>query len=152
MEFIEKQRFDQWWLWLFLIIMQTTTVVLYFTGVFDQSDDPVPGVIAMLLPVIPITLFLLFRLDTTVNKLGVRAKFFPFVNRFHSWEEIDTFEVIKYGFVGGWGIRLWTAYGTVYNVRGNRGLYIKLKSGKQFLIGTQKHKELVDFLKSLRKK
>ncbi len=36
------------------------------------------------------------------------------------------------------GIRVWTKYGTVYNAQGKIGLSIKLKSGKQFVIGTQK--------------
>lgn len=51
-------------------------------------------------------------------------------------------KVINYGFVGGWGIRLWTKYGTVYNVSGNKGLFIKLKNGKTMVIGTQKSQEL----------
>lgn len=49
---------------------------------------------------------------------------------------------MNYGFVGGWGVRLWTAFGTVYNVRGKMGLAIKLKDGTKFLIGTQKEMEL----------
>ena len=51
-------------------------------------------------------------------------------------------EIVNYEFVGGWGIRLWTKYGTVYNTKGDKGLAIELQNGKKFLIGTQKATEL----------
>lgn len=53
---------------------------------------------------------------------------------------------VNYGFVGGWGIRPWTRYGTVYNTRGQEGLAIELKNGKKFLIGTQNQAELLNYL------
>ena len=59
-----------------------------------------------------------------------------------SWKEIKKVEIVTYGFVGGWGIRLWTKYGTVYTIKGNKGLAIELLNGKKFLIGTQKETEL----------
>ena len=49
--------------------------------------------------------------------------------------------------MGGWGIRLWTKYGTVFNIKGKKGLAIELYSGKKFLIGTQKEIELIEFVK-----
>ena len=58
------------------------------------------------------------------------------------WNEIKSTKVVNCGLVGGWGIRLWTKYGTVYNTKGNKGLAIELKNGKKFLIGTQKETEL----------
>jgi hypothetical protein len=58
-------------------------------------------------------------------------------------------KVLNYGFVGGWGVRLWTKYGTVYNVKGNIGLAIELKNGTKFLIGTQKEIELRSFLEKI---
>lgn len=57
-------------------------------------------------------------------------------------KDIKSAKVVNYGFVGGWGIRLWTAYGTVYNIKGNKGLAIELFNGEKFLIGTQKENEL----------
>jgi len=50
--------------------------------------------------------------------------------------------VVDYGFVGGWGVRWWTKFGTVYNVMGRIGLAIELKNGKKLLIGTQKKTEV----------
>lgn len=75
--------------------------------------------------------------------------FFPFIKKQVHWDQIKTIEVVNYGFVGGWGIRLFTSYGTVYNIQGNMGLAIELTSGKKFLIGTQKPKELTLFIEKL---
>ena len=66
-----------------------------------------------------------------------------------NWKEIKNAEIVNYGFVGGWGIRLWTQYGTVYNMKGNKGLAIELLNGKNFLIGTQKPKELTAMLEKI---
>ena len=66
------------------------------------------------------------------------------------WYEIEKADVVNYGFVGGWGIRPWTKYGTVYNIRGNKGLAIALFDGQRFVIGTQKEAELKKILLKLR--
>nr|WP_315263057.1 hypothetical protein [uncultured Flavobacterium sp.] len=44
---------------------------------------------------------------------------------------------MNYKFLG-FGVRLFTSYGTVYNTKGDTGLAIELKCGKKILIGTQK--------------
>ena len=72
------------------------------------------------------------QLKTTVDRNGIEMRFVPFIYKKITWNEIESAEVLNYGFVGGWGIRLWTKYGTVYNIKGNKGLAIKLKNGKQF--------------------
>ena len=59
--------------------------------------------------------------------------------------------MFDYGFVGGWGVRMWTKYGTVYNTKGSKGLLVELNNGKTFVIGTQKEDELKMFLKDLGK-
>ena len=94
-------------------------------------------------------LFLLMKLKTSVDEKGICVNFFPFVIKSANWDEIETAEVLNYGFVGGWGIRLWTKYGTVYNMKGDRGLAIELKNGKKFLIGTQREAELKSFMEKM---
>jgi hypothetical protein len=89
-----------------------------------------------------ILFFRWMRLDTRINSEGLYMRFVPFKTKFHSWEEIESISVVHYGFVGGWGIRLFTPYGTVYNMRGAKGLAIRLKTGKKFLIGSQRVAEL----------
>ena len=75
-------------------------------------------------------------------------KFYPFIQKEVKWEDIKKAEVIDYGFVGGWGIRLWTKYGTVYNVKGSKGLFIQKNDNKQFLIGSQRFEDLENLIKA----
>lgn len=131
--FIESQKFTQWWIWIFLLGIG---MFLFYV----QSN---------LGPIILITvslLFLFMRLDTRVDARGISFKFFPFVKKEFVWSEISSARVVDYGFVGGWGIRLYTSYGTVYNVKGSKGLAIELKDGKKFCLGTQRPEELQNIL------
>ena len=131
--FKESQKFTQWWIWIFLLGIGT---LLFYV----QSN---------LGPIILIAvsmLFLFMRLDTRVDERGISFKFFPFVKKEFMWSEISSARVVDYGFVGGWGIRLYTSYGTVYNVKGSKGLAIELKNGKKFCLGTQRPEELQNML------
>ena len=68
------------------------------------------------------------------------------------WEEVETSEIITFNPLrdyGGWGIRSKNGV-RVYNVSGNKGLQVKLKSGKTILIGTQLETELTRFLTELK--
>jgi len=87
-------------------------------------------------------LFWRIRLKTEIDQHEIRMRFFPFTKKSIPWEEIKSAETVNYGFVGGWGIRLGTKYGTVYNTSGNKGVAIELKNGRKFCIGTQKVTEL----------
>ncbi len=74
---------------------------------------------------------------------------FPVCKKKTKQSEIRNVEVVNYGLVGGWGIRRWTKYGTVYTVKGNKGLAVELLNGKKFLIGTQKENELKEIVKKV---
>lgn len=146
--FTEKQRFTQWWIWLLII----STCFVPFIGIYKQFINGEPFgnnlmsnnslILATVVSLSIIVLFLLMRLETKNTKEGISFKFFPFVKRNYSYDEIETYKVINYGFVGGWGIRFTMKYGTVYNTKGTKGLFIKLKNGKTMVIGTQKPQEL----------
>ena len=88
------------------------------------------------------------KLKTKIDSEKISMKFYPFVYKEVKWKDIKKADVIDYGFVGGWGIRLWTKYGTVYNVKGSTGLFIQTKDNKQFLIGTQRFEDLEKVLSS----
>ena len=152
--FEEQQRFNQWWLRLLLIGIATSAVY----GIYEQliigepfgskpmSDD---GVMAYF--VFSMALILLFRwmrLDTRIDQNGIYMRFTPFVTKSITWSEVQNLHIVHYGFVGGWGIRFFTAYGTVYNMRGTKGLAINLEKGKKFLIGTQKPDLLNQFIQT----
>ena len=148
LNFKETQKFTQWWFWLFLAPIGLLPII----GIYKQlilgepfGEHPMSNIgliIFSLLIFLFLLLFFFIRLQTEINKYEVKFKFFPFISKVFKWSEIKNAEVINYGFVGGWGIRFWTKYGTVYNVKGNEGLFIQLNNGKKLVIGTQKEEEL----------
>ncbi len=146
--FTENQRFNQWWLWLLLATSLAVPAILLFKETTQKSG----GFSGLIIIVLVIILFVIMRMKTTITQQNIQLTYFPFVWKTINLADIETMKVINYGFVGGWGIRLWTSYGTVYNVRGKKGLYIKLKNGKQLVIGTQKPKELENVVEQLNTK
>jgi len=154
-EFKEEQKFNQRWLWLILILMG----VLPLIGIYKQlilgeklGDNPMSDISLLIFSIIMFSLvglFLIMKLKTSIDKNGINMHFFPFIKKSVDWQQIKNVKVVNYGFVGGWGIRLWTKYGTVYNMKGNKGLAIELLNGKNFLIGTQKPEELTAMLEKI---
>lgn len=144
----EEQRFTQWWLWLILIVIGFRAV----SGIYkhfipgeklgDKSMSDFGLIVFCALIFGLIALFWLMRLKTEIDQNEIRMNFFPFVKKRINWKEIKNAEIVNYGFVGGWGIRFGTKYGTVYNTKGNKGLAIELLNEKKILIGTQKETEL----------
>lgn len=96
-----------------------------------------------------IGLIKIIKLKTEISKTECKLKFFPFLSKTVNWNEVVLAEIVDYGFVRGWGIRKWTSYGTVYNIKGKKGLAIVLKDGSKFLIGTQKENDLKDVIKEI---
>lgn len=133
-DFREVQKFTQWWLWTLLLGLGT---LLFYAEAANLG--------ALILIVISL-IFLSLRLITEVNEKRIRFYFFPFVKRTYTWNEIASARVVDYGFAGGWGIRLYTPYGTIYNIKGSKGLAVELKDGKKFCLGTQKPHELQNIL------
>jgi len=139
--FTEKQRFNQWWLWLLLAVCSATPIIIFYKE-YTNNTVSSNNLWALIIIFLASILFAVLRMKTVVTEENIQLTQYPFVWKTIHLSDINTMKVINYGFVGGWGIRLWTKYGTVYNVRGNKGLHIKLKNGKQFVIGTQKPQEL----------
>jgi len=154
-KFKEEQKFTQWWLWHSLIGIGFLPIY----GIYKQliigkqfGERPIFDIGLIVFSIFVFGLILMFRLmkiTTEINQNEISMHFFPFTRKEVKWNEIKIAEIVNYGFVGGWGIRLWTRYGTIYNTKGNKGLAIELKSGKKFLIGTQKENELSELLEKL---
>ena len=149
--FKETQKFNQLWLWILLFFIAS----IPFYGVYEQSKvvseitykslfDEIA--FSMCMSVGLLLLVYLMRLETNIDQKGIRLYFFPFVKKEFLFEDIEEIEVLDYGFIGGWGIRFWTKYGTTFNIKGCMGLRIVLKNGKKYLIGTQNPEKLKEVL------
>jgi hypothetical protein len=154
--FTEIQKFTQWWIWMFLIGMAFIPaygiVKQLIMGVpFGNKPMSDPG---LLLFAAGYLLFMAFfwymELRTEIDEHGIRFRLRPISTRQFRWEEIERVEPVTYGFVG-YGLRLSLKYGTVYNIKGNKGLAIYLKTGGRYLVGTQRERELKHCLEQLGK-
>ncbi len=153
--FDEEQKFDQKWLWTLLIIVSVVILAVQFSVFFSSSVEASGfgfyfSLFNVFLVIGLIGLFAVMKLKTSIDKEKISMEFFPFVKKEVAWRDIRKAEVLDYGFVGDWGIRLWTKYGTVYNTKGSKGLFIQLNDDKKFLIGTQKPDEMAGFIMKLK--
>lgn len=150
--FEEKQKFNQWWLW--LLFLGLTGFIAY--KIFIEKDygngSKTIGIIVLILMFSLLVLFYFINLKTRVYSDRIEVKFFPFINHWkkYSFNSIEKMEVIQYNPIldyGGWGIRL-----GAYNISGNKGLkiYYKKKNYRDsILIGTQKPEELAKIIKNI---
>ncbi len=153
--FTETQKFTQWWLWLLLLGI----AYLPINGIYHQlylgeeyGSKPMSDlglIVFSIFVFLLIAFFYFLQLKTEITSEEITMKFFPLATKKVKWEEVSEAKIVNYGFVGGWGVRLWTPYGTVYNTKGKIGLAIELKNGSKFLIGTQKETELKSVLKEI---
>jgi len=146
-EFKEKQKFTQWWIWLILIGLGAIAVYgfiqqIVFGVEFGNKPMSNVGIIIFTLFVFGFIYFNWYMtLITEITNGGIKMRFVPFVKKEIQWSELKSAKIVDYGFVG-YGIRLGSKYGTVYNMNGKKGLAIELNNGKKFVIGTQKEMEL----------
>lgn len=154
--FTERQRFNQWWLWLGLAAING----FFLYGLFTQTMRDMPfgdhptsnsGLILIAAGLLLLTLLLLgTRLDTEIRQDGIYVRFFPFQLAFRkiAWELIQEAQIRQYkplSEYGGWGIRFESVgdgRGKAFMVSGNMGLQLVLTDGVRILIGTHQPKEL----------
>ncbi|RMG78816.1 MAG: hypothetical protein D6714_17395 [Bacteroidetes bacterium] len=148
LKYREEQRFTQWWLWAILIgigILPVYALIKQIGLGHPVGDHPMTnlGLVLFALFVLGfVVLFYKMRLITEIDDREIRIRFIPFSTRVFRWEDIESAEIVDYGFVGGWGIRYGSKYGVVYNMSGRIGLAIRTKSGKKMVVGTQRPDEL----------
>lgn len=145
MKTIETQRFRNPWLWILLISVNVLFLVFGLRQVILDipfGDKPAPDGLLAFLMAIPLLILLLFacsNLKTRFNEEQLEIRFFPFLKKQFLFSDIQSMEIITYSpffDFGGWGIR-WNIEGWAYIVSGNRGLNVKMKDGKKYLIGIQ---------------
>lgn len=154
--FKEEQRFDQLWLKVPLYVLAIGNVTLLAYGFYHQliagepwGDNPMSDAglvfVTCLVFLIWGAVFFLFektKLSTTIYEKEIRLRFPPFFSKekIIPIQMIKKMEVRKYNPItefGGWGLR-YGFKGKAYNVKGNVGLQLNFKNGKNLLIGTQK--------------
>lgn len=160
----ETQQFKQAWIWVILSLVGLLILGIFGYDIYEQiilkkklSNNPVSDTELVVIFLVVfffflflIALFAFARLSTVIDKSGIHFRFFPFHMRYKqfAWDQVSKYELIGYHPIkdyGGWGIRF-GKMGKAYTVSGNKGLQVHLKSGRRFLLGTQKVEELKTFL------
>jgi|SRR5699024_665260 len=145
-KFKESQRFNQWWMWSLLLLIFFSPLLFNLKSLWHNGYAATfsKGLIAHFVTIgLCIVFFALLKMETTINREGIRIRYFPFFTKNFAWKDIADIEEVTYTLrqVRGWGLRYRTKFGTVYNVRGKHGIHFHLKDGKEYLIGTQKTAE-----------
>lgn len=157
--FHETQRFNQWWLWVLILI----PVGLAWYGAYLQlilkkpfgnnpASDSVMLIIWLVMGIFLPLLFKAIRLETFVRYDGIHVKFTIFhrKGKLVAFKDLQEYEIRTYSALkeyGGYGIRFGT-HGKAYNVTGNKGMQLTLTGDKKFLIGTQKPEQFFNALDS----
>lgn len=163
-KFHEVQRFRQKWLQMILVAVSLCLVLPFGYGMIEQlvlghpwGDRPmadsalaIVGPLMILLGIGIPFLFYTMRLLTEVREDGIHIHFAPLSRQTVRFEDIVSWEVRTYRPIreyGGWGVRYGRS-GKAYNVSGNRGVQLKLSSGKGLLIGSQRPEELAQAIQA----
>jgi hypothetical protein len=124
---------------------------------FSANDNDWTGILILSIVILSIVpLLLLASIHLRIEKEGIYIRYFPFHFKplFFNWSEIDYFELRKYNPLneyGGWGLK-GTKKNRAYNVSGDMGLQLTLKSGRKILVGTVNPQKLEVALLEIRSK
>lgn len=147
--FKETQRFDQWWFHLLnILVLGVMIYPIYRAFNSEYIDTSVRSILIATFVLVFILLGLVYsiKLKTQIDEKGVHYGFFPFHRNYRSiaWTDMEKCYTRTYSPIreyGGWGYRGIRRNSKAYNIKGNQGVQIVLKTGEKLLIGTQKPKE-----------
>jgi len=161
--FEESQKFTQTWIMILVVISLLFPMILLINEWGNNSDYSLSAnldlFLALIIVIISISPLLLFKLTTRIDEQGIKYQFYPFHLKLKviSWDELSDAYIRKYDAVseyGGWGLKggfFFKKKGIAYNVSGNIGIQLMLKSGKKILIGTkqkEKVQQVLDYYKN----
>ncbi|MDV7185707.1 hypothetical protein R3X25_00315 [Lutibacter sp. TH_r2] len=147
--FEESQKFTQTWLMIVLIIGLIAPILTITNQWSEKTDKNLISNLDLLLPlvifILVVSFILIIKLKTRIDKDGIKYQFYPIQLKYKTitWAEIEKAYVRKYNPIseyGGWGFKggfFFVKRGIAYNISGNIGIQLELKSGKKLLIGTQ---------------
>lgn len=162
--FNETQRFNQWFIQLINYGMLAFLLYCFYTWFIAKSNvdkvmatDLTGQIIVTATLLFSVLLLWSFKLKTKIDEKGIHYRFLPIHRNYKliRWDEMENCEVRKYNALkeyGGWGFKSGFGKGTAFNVKGNIGIQIVLKTGKPILIGTQKENDAKVIIKRYKNK
>lgn len=147
--FREEQRFSAVW-FIFSIVLLVAVLLGIGFSIFggDFGDKrfswPAAAIVAIELVIVAVLLSIKMVTEVREDNIEVRAHPFGKLRRIIPIDQVAKSEARTYRPIieyGGYGIR-YGSHGKAYNMSGNRGAQLELKSGEKVLIGSQKADEL----------
>lgn len=158
--FSETQRSNQWWMKLIVVALLAFVVFCLHTWFIAKEStgnvmvtDTTGPIIVIVSLIAPLVLLLAIKLRTSIDEIGIHYQFLPFhlSKKTVRWNKLEKCYVRTYSPIKeyeGWGYR--TSFGkkkgSVFNVKGNRGIQLEFKTDKIVLIGTQKDSEATEVI------
>lgn len=138
-----------------ILMLEIPSLILVSVVVFSGDSDATEGTIALLavFGVMALVMALIFniKMETRIDEKGIHYRYFPFIHwRLIEKTRIRKAEVKSFSPLsdhGGWGIK-GNRTTKAFTVMGDTGLLIDLGEKKNVLIGTQKPKELSEFIET----
>ena len=157
--FIEKQRFNQWWLYLILTIPLFALVIPLLLKIEKIMASKNLSDLLIPLLILSLVYFFIFsiKLKTKIDEKGVHYQFFPFHSKLKliPWNELEQCFCRTYrplSEFGGWGYRVNFRNGRALNIKGNWGIQLVFSNGKKLLLGTQKPNDVKRILENYNNK
>jgi hypothetical protein len=154
--FKEEQSYVGTWVMYLILMLEIPALILVSVVVLaGESSDKTEGVTAIIsvFSIMALAMVLIFniKLETRIDEKGIQYKYFPFIKwRLIEKRKIREAKVVSFSPLtdhGGWGIK-GNKTTKAYTVIGDTGLSIDVGEKKKILIGTQKPKELGDFIEN----
>lgn len=153
--FKEEQTYRGTWVMYLVLMLEIPTLVLVTVLILNDDSGSKEGFygFVVIIAVMAIVLTFLFnlKLKTRIDETGIHYAYFPLIKwRTIPKSQIKSAEVIMFNPIadhGGWGIK-GNKTTKAYTVIGDAGLSIDLAEKKKIVIGTQKPKELGEFIEN----
>jgi hypothetical protein len=124
----------------YVILVMLTPVIVILAAVLMLAPDGWP-LLVILIPLVLATVAFA-SLTVTVDANSVWLGFgLGLIQKRIPTRDIVSYRAVPVPWYAGWGIR-WTGDGWLYNVSGLRAVELRMRSGKRYLIGTDRPEEL----------
>lgn len=153
--FKEEQTYRGTWVLYAVIMLELPTLVLVSVLTLTSKSDKQEAILVLLLVasimVLALALLANIKLETRIDEKGIHFRYFPFAKwRLIERSNVKTARLTTFSPLtdhGGWGIKGNKEMKT-YTLLGDRGVLIDFGEKKKILIGTQKAKELGEFIEN----
>lgn len=141
-QFKEKQKFRQSWLWFILISSTIISIIPLLVFTLKGEVPLLEGVAViggiLLLNSINIGAFYYATLETKISPEGIEYRWWPFFRKFTllNWDDVEHVSMRKYSKMQ-FGYHKNKEFGKVHNVDGVHGFQVVMSNGKKYFFGTQ---------------